>query len=298
VNPGSYTRTVTLGISHALQANNEPVTLNATAPTGINVTFVPTSPVQLQGSTAGMNVTIMITASSAAALGNDTIKITGSAGSISQSSTFNLMVVQYRVVMVSSAFVPNVLNVTAGSTVYWQNDDGPAGGCGGGGGSGLHNIVFTTIPGANSSTMQQFTIFKYTFTTPGSYFYYSSLNSDHSMNGTINVLAASGGGGGMGMGDFSPMPVFSSFKGGDPAMITSPPVAAVTPPASVAGDLSEFSSAHPTIGVSQVTIAGLAILGVLGAALAVSTGKRRLTEFGFAVADRSADRASPHHTAA
>jgi plastocyanin len=288
VSPGSYTQVVALGISHALEATNEPVTLNSTAPTGITVTFSPVSPVQLMGSTAGLNVTLIITASSTAALGNDTIKILGSAGSISQSSTFTLTVVQYRVVMAHSTFIPAVLNVTAGSTVYWQNTDGPAGGCGGGTGTGLHNVVFTTIPGANSSTIQQFGIFSYTFNTPGSYFYYSSLNSDHSMNGTINVLAPNGAG----IGDVSAIPVFSTFKGGDPTLITAPPVAVAAPPASEPGDLADFSF-HPTTGVSQVTIAGLAVVGVLGAALAVSTGRKRVTEFGFALAAESADRASP-----
>jgi plastocyanin len=35
--------------------------------------------------------------------------------------------------------------------------------------------------------MHQFDVFSYTFTEPGSYFYYSSLDSDHLMNGTITV---------------------------------------------------------------------------------------------------------------
>ena len=284
VNPGSYTQVVALGISHALQATNEPVTLNSTAPAGITVTFTPASPVQLQGSTAGLNVTLIITASSTAALGNDTIKIMGSAGSITQSSTFTLSVVQYRVVMAHSTFIPAVLNVTAGSTVYWQNTDGPAGGCGGGTGTGLHSVVFTTIPGANSSTIKQYGIFSYTFTTPGSYFYYSSLDGDHSMNGTINVLAANGAG----IGDVSTIPNFATFKGGEPTLIIAPPPAAIVAaaPPTEPGDLADFTY-HPMIGMSQVTIAGLVVVGVLGAALAVSIGGRRVTEFGFAVAQGS-----------
>jgi plastocyanin len=209
VNPGSYTQVAIISLEHTLQATSESVVLNYTAPAGIKITFSPTSPLTLSGSSTGQNVTMIVTASSTASIGNHTIGINATSGSVSQSATFNLRVVQYRVVMVHNAFVPAVLNVTAGSTVYWQNLDGPAGGCGASGGSGKHSVVFTTLP-VNSSSVSQFAFFSYTFTTPGSYFYYSSFDTDHVMNGTINVLAAAGGAGGM-----APrLPSFSHFKGG------------------------------------------------------------------------------------
>jgi plastocyanin len=281
---------VILSISHVLAENGEAVYLNATAPAGITVYFQPSSPALVPASTP-LNVTMTLTASSAAAIGNDTITVKGVAGSYSQTATFTLKVVQYRVVMVHDAFSPVILNVTVGSTVYWQNLDGPAGGCGGSSsGSGAHNVVFTTISGANSSTIQQFGIYTYTFTTPGSYFYYSSLNTDHSMNGTINVLAANGAG----MGNAAAMPVFSYFKDGSPMVATAVPVTstgsepfgALDEPSPVVADAPASSgtfvlSAHTPSLSSLVSDAGaVGLLGLIiscAAMVMVALGKRSHT---------------------
>jgi plastocyanin len=293
VSPGGYTQGVTLGISNTLQPNGENVTLTGTAPTGLNVSFTPTSPLFLPGDKA-VNVTLTLTASSTLASGNYTIGVKGVSGANSQSASFSLDVVQYRVVMTQNTFFPGVLNVTVGSTVYWQNFDGPAGGCGAAStGTGQHNVVFTTLQGANSSTINQFQIYKYTFTTAGSYFYYSSLDTDHLMNGTINVAGAAGG-----LGMAVTMPAFSLFKGGSAlevppgaiaATAATVPAGAETAPASAAarglgfGDLV-FPDAHSSpfsglgLGAAVTVLLGLA---ALGAALAVSTtGKRELTAVG------------------
>lgn len=185
VEPGGYTPIVVLSITHAVQLDGEAVTLTSTAPQGINVTFSPSNPV-LVPPDRGVNVTVVVSAGPNAAVGNDTVTVTGAAGSINQTATFNVRVVQYRVVIFGGAFDPHVLNVTAGSTVYWQNLDGPGAA---GSASGLHSVVFTTLP-VNSSSIHQYGVFGYTFTTPGTYFYYSSVDGGRSMNGTINVLAA------------------------------------------------------------------------------------------------------------
>jgi len=292
VSPGGFTEVVILGITHALAPNNEEVTLTATAPAGINVQYTPSSPVQLTGSKP-LNVTLVVEASSTAAIGNDTITVKGVSGTNSQSATFNLRVVQYRVVMEQDAFLPPTLNVTVGGTVYWQNLDGPAAGCAGGGeatGNGEHNIIFTTLPGANSTAISQFDVYSYTFTTPGSYYYYSSLNTEGPMNGTINVLAANGAG----MGDVAAMPVFSNLKGGGPTMpsavpITSlrtEPVGAIDEPSPVVADGPASSgsfvlNAHiPSLSslVSDAGAVGLLGLIVSCAAMAmVALGKRSLT---------------------
>ena len=221
-----------MSIEHTLAQNGEAVTLNATSPSGVAVTFAPSSPVQVPAS-AGLNVTVILTATATAPVGNNTITINGVSGANSQSVTFTLRVVQYRVVMVHSTFSPPVMNITVGETVYWQNLDGPAAGCGGGQstGSGAHSVVFTTIPGANSSTLKQFGIYSYTFTTAGSFFYYSALDTDHLMNGTINVAAAGGGGGGM-----MPvsMPDFAYFKATGASSTASASTATTTTKASPA----------------------------------------------------------------
>lgn len=290
VSPGSYTQVVILSIIRSIQAppgSSEPVMLNSTAPSGITVTFNPSSPVNLSAN-ANLNVTLTIAASASTAVGNDTIKVQGSSGTNTQASSFTLRVVQYRVIMLRNTFIPAKLNITAGSTVYWQNIDGLAGGCGGG--FGPHNVVFTTLPGANSSTLNQFDIYSYTFNTPGSYFYYSSLNTDHAMNGTINVQAT--GGGGLGM--VSRMPAFSYFKGGDPAVITAPtpktasstnPLGAIAAGSTVvAGGLalatSLLSGGYSTFSGLGVE-AGLAVIVgflALAVAFAISIQGRRVTE--------------------
>jgi plastocyanin len=290
VTPGGYTEIVVLSITHGLAASGEAIALSSTSPTGINVTYAPASPVQVSGSSTGLNVSITLTASATAAIGNDTITIHGVSGSNSQTTTFTLRVVQYRVVMVQNTFSPAVLNVTAGTTVFWQNLDGPAVGCGGQStGGGQHNVVFTTLSGVNSSTIQQFGIYQYTFTTPGSYFYYSSLNTDHVMNGTINVLAAAGGGaGGMVMGDHTTIPNFLSFG---PGRIATAPQATTnstgsTPsqsPAAV-GKNAFMGSALPTFsllsfatGLITVLSGGIVIAVVAVVGLYAALSKRRIT---------------------
>ena len=269
--------------------------------------FAPSSPVQVPA-TSTLNVSLIVTASTTAQVGNDTITIHGSAGTNTQTTTFTLRVVEFRVIMVHSTFSPVVLNITAGSTVYWQNLDGPAAGCGGGGassGNGAHNLVFTTLPAANSSTINQFGIYSYTFTTPGSYFYYSSIDTDHVMNGTIDVTGTSGAG----AMTFT-MPAFSYFKGGSaPAVPAAPgtttPVATVaavakpvgaeaaTPPTAIRGlgfaalfFPNEQSSMFSGLGLVAVIVVLLAV-AALGIASATSaTGNRKLTSVGATVVSR------------
>jgi len=297
VSPGSYTEVVVLTIYHSLAANSELVTLNGTSPAGIGLTFSPSSPVQLPA-TKAVNVTLILTASASTTPGNDTITVSAVSGANSQTASFTVRVVQYRVVMFRNTFIPSVLNVTAGSTVFWQNLDGPAGGCGSAPGVGVHSVVFTTISGANSSTIKQFGIYSYMFTTPGSYFYYSSLDTDHIMNGTINVLATGGGGAGM----VSRMPDFSYFKGGDPAAVTTTKTTATT---SATRPVGPYAAASPiaagglaaagllALGVVSSALSGLGgsvgvavLVGLVGLALALAMsdgGKRRMTALGLAI---------------
>lgn len=238
VQQGGETQIVVLSIQHQLAASGENVTLTSSAPAGINVTFLPASPVMVPA-VASLNVTLFETASSTATLGNGTVTIKGVAGPNSQTTSFTLRVVQYRVVMIHNTFSPVVLNVTEGSTVYWQNLDGPAAGCGGQPtGGGQHNVVFTTLQGANSPTVNQFGIYSYTFTTPGSYFYYSSIDTDKSMNGTINVLTTAGGL----PATPSRLPDFSYFKTG--SLVT--PAASVERPSSAQ---SSSSVVGPVLGL-------------------------------------------------
>ena len=255
VSPGGYSQAVTLEISHALQPAGEPVTLNGTAPTGITVVFTPASPVMLPASGA-VNVTLDLNAASTAAIGNDTITVKGVSGTNSQTSTFTLRVVQNLVVLTRSTFLPAKMNVTQGSTVFWQNFDGPAGQCNEGGAgtsAGQHNIIFTTLQGANSPTLNQFDIYQYTFNTPGSYFYYSGLDTDHLMNGTINVMAS--GAGGMGM--VSKLPEFSSARGAEPPALS--PIAMKQAALTMHPTREEVT---PALGALGIAFSGLTILAL------------------------------------
>jgi plastocyanin len=211
------------------------------------VSFTPASPVQLPASRP-LNVTVNIRTSPTIKTGNYTINVQGVSGQFSQTANFTLRVVQYRVIMVNSAFLPTKLNVTAGSTVYWQNLDGPIAGCAGKvEGTGAHSVVFTTLPGVNSSAVYQFGIYKYTFTTPGNYFYYSSLNSDHVMNGTINVAPAAGAPAGI-MKVI--MPAFSHFKEGIRA------AAAAIPIKTAANNPAGTAESAPKVGTDSPPITG------------------------------------------
>jgi plastocyanin len=282
VSPGSYSRVVVLTIYHALALNSESVVLSSTSPPGINVSFSPSSPVELPAD-KNLNVTLNIVASPSATLSNDTITVQGVSGPTTRTASFTLRVVQYHVVMVQNTFIPATMNVSLGSTVYWQNFDGPAGGCGAASsGTGYHSVVFTTIPGANSSTIKQFGIYSYTFTTPGSYFYYSSLDSDHSMNGTINVMAA----GGAGMGSASIIPAFSYFKEGSAASTatsaaTTTAAGTATSPAAAGGlaitglaALSEFSPPISALVFETSPAVLLGLVALVFASAMLASGKR------------------------
>lgn len=281
---GSYTEQVILSISHTLQVSGEAIALNYTAPSGISAYFSPSSPVKVPASGV-LNVTVIMSASSKAAVGNDTITLTGVAGSNTQSTSFTLRVVEYKVTMVSDSFTPPVLNVTVGSTVYWQEIDSnsAASSCGAATAFGLHNIVFTTLP-VNTSAIPQFQMFGYTFTTPGSYFYYSSLNTDHTMNGTINVLSANGA-----LPMESRMPVFSHFKGGSIAVpaktaTKTPPIAPQSLAPATALALAALLVANALPAILAVTRVGagasLVVLALLGLALAALGLTRRVVSLG------------------
>jgi plastocyanin len=169
----------------APQGSSEAISLNSTSVGGITVSFSPQSPVQLQGNKA-LNVTLRIVASTSTKPGNYTLHVQGVSGANMQTDSFIVQVVQNLVFMTNGAFSPSNLNVTTGSTVFWMDLDGPGSACGASG-FGPHNAVFTTLAGANSPSMTMFSVYSYTFTKAGTYFYYSALDTDHLMNGTITV---------------------------------------------------------------------------------------------------------------
>ncbi len=186
--PGRFTEVVSITIIPSLaapQGSSEAISLNGTSVGGITVSFRPTSPVTLL-SNSKLNVTFTLVASTSAQPGNYTMQVQGMSGANMQTVSFTVRVVQYLVFMMNGAFSPQKLNITTGSTVFWMDLDGPGSACGPSG-YGPHNVVFDTLPAADSPSMKLYSVYSYTFTTPGSYFYYSSLDTDHLMNGTITV---------------------------------------------------------------------------------------------------------------
>ncbi len=186
--PGGFTEVVSITIIPSVAAprgSNESISLNGTSVGGITVSFRPTSPVQLLYNTK-VNVTFTLSATTSTKPGNYTLQVQGVSGPNTQTVSFNVRVVQYLVFMANGAFIPHDMNVTTGSTVFWMDLDGPGSACGPAG-FGPHNVTFTTLTGADSPSMSLFSVYSYTFTQPGSYFYYSSLDTDHLMNGTITV---------------------------------------------------------------------------------------------------------------
>jgi plastocyanin len=250
VGQNDYTQIVVLQIIHPLEGSNETVDLAGQGPAGVTVAFTPASPVVLTPVSTVLNVSVVVT-TAAAAPGNYTVTVSGYSRTSSQTTSFTLEVVKYRVAIFQHLFEPRVLNVTAGSTVYWQNLDGPEAYCGTPLlGNGQHNLVFTTLQGADSPTIKQFQVYNFTFNTPGSYYYYSSIDPDDSVNGTINVLKPSSGG----MGDVSPLPTFSYFK----------PSSQVTTPVGGARDAAPADFPTPRVSATEaLSLAGLAFLGGL-----------------------------------
>jgi len=76
--------------------------------------------------------------------------------------------------MQNNAFVPNTLTVPENTTVMWTNKD-----------YGPHTVTSTKNI-FSSGTIANGATYTYLFTAPGSYSYYSSL--DTTMTGTIVVL--------------------------------------------------------------------------------------------------------------
>lgn len=187
---GMYTQVVTLGITPSPSAYSltsfEIIPLNATTVDGITPTFSPSTAVDLYGNTP-VNVTVILTASTSALPGNYTFHVQAGRGSGAQTGSFNVRVVKYLVFEIEGEFQPGDLNVTVGSTVYWMDLDSMTAVYCAAPPFGPHDVVFTALTGANSPEMHTDSVYAYTFTKAGSYFYYSMLDTDHLMNGTITV---------------------------------------------------------------------------------------------------------------
>jgi len=192
--PGRFTEAVIIKISPSPSASSvksaELIPLNATAVDGIAATFSPTPSVVLGGNNPDY-VNVVLQASPSTPLGNYTFQVQAGSGSAAQIGSFNVRVVQYLVLEIEGAFQPVDLSVPQGGTVYWMDLDSVTGTncavCQSCIEYGPHNVTFLSLKGANSPQMVDDSVYNFTFTNNGIFFYYSSLNKAYSMNGTITV---------------------------------------------------------------------------------------------------------------
>jgi plastocyanin len=150
--------------------------LTASAPTGLSFDLANTSvPAQ-----ATSRVPVVIHASSSMAPGTYQVSVKETEGSDVKSQSFTVKVVTTLVVMEDLAFVPQYVNVTAGSTVYWLNLDSQIGCCD----PGFHDVDFSAL-GVESPSLARLGTYSYTFQDPGDYYYICSIHTF--MTGEVRV---------------------------------------------------------------------------------------------------------------
>jgi plastocyanin len=104
-------------------------------------------------------------------------------GSSARNQTFTVVVVQALVVMERMTFVPGIVNVAQGTTVYWMNLDSTIGCCD----PGYHNVVFGDVANASSPVLKRLGTWNFTFEAPGQFHYICSIHPW--MVGEVNVTA-------------------------------------------------------------------------------------------------------------
>jgi len=173
-------------------AGDELVAVNATAPSGFTLHFfgsnLTTSTIYTEVDVGfPTSLEMVVSAASSVTPGIYPITVDSSSGTFSVSYTFNIQVVKYLITVNLNTFFPPVLNITAGSTVYWIDTSTDAA-------DGQYNVVFNTIsvtsPVLNPCVLETYgpaacSVFSYTFNTDGTFTYICNIYSG--MKGTINV---------------------------------------------------------------------------------------------------------------
>lgn len=112
-----------------------------------------------------------------------TVTVLAKYGASTTTYDLTVDVAKYLIVAQNYAFHPGNLTVPQGSTIYWVNFDVSNSGST----PEAHNVVFTSGSSAQSPRMDTYDSWSYTFSTPGTYSYFSALNP--LMTGTITVTA-------------------------------------------------------------------------------------------------------------
>jgi plastocyanin len=164
---------------------SELVVLNATVPSGITLSFYGSNLTDLiyeEVDAGGQSKeTMQLTAAPTVAPGNYNVTVRASSGSFALSYTFVVQVVKYLVVANLGAFHPTNLTVPLGSTVFWINlstDD-----------TAQYDVIFHNMnlhsPVLNPTPA--YDSWSYTFTSAGTYSYYSDYLPGNAMSGTVTV---------------------------------------------------------------------------------------------------------------
>ena len=177
--PGQTQNYTVLTVSEPPSKPAVPATLTAYTPPGLSFD-IPQSNASPQTTTL---VALAIHASMAIAPGPYQVTVELREGSAVRNQTFTVTVVPALVVMEHLSFVPQFLNVTKGTTVYWMNLDSTIGCCD----PGNHNVAFRVGMNMTSPTLKRLDTWSFTFDTPGRFFYYCSIHPF--MAAAVNVAA-------------------------------------------------------------------------------------------------------------
>jgi len=200
ITPGgnlTYPRVSVLSLPSAQPSGTEVVRLSVTTPTGISVRFYQkvlnisiNAQMSLQGGADPPYSLLALAAAPNVAPGDYKVVVTGTSGSLTETNTFNVRVVQNLILVKDKAYSPSQLTVKAGSTVYWLSLGLPTGGDN----AQEYDLAFKTINVASSVLYGDpiYDSFSYTFTTPGTYDYACVQSNDCPgtyMTGEIVVTA-------------------------------------------------------------------------------------------------------------
>jgi plastocyanin len=174
--PGQTQNYTLLTLTESNSVTPVSTTLTVSAPAGLSFDLANSSIPAL----ATFNVPIVIHASPSIAPGTYQVSVKETEGSAVKSQSFTVKVVAALVVMEHLAFVPEYLNVTAGTTVYWMNLDSEIGCCD----PGFHDVDFSAL-GVESPVLARLGSYSYTFQNSGDFYYICSIHTF--MTGEVRV---------------------------------------------------------------------------------------------------------------
>jgi plastocyanin len=175
--PGQTQNYTVLTLTQPASGSTLATTLAAFSPKGLSFEISQTS-VPMQATTI---IPIVMHTSASIAPGTYKVIVEEKQGSAVRNQTFPVMVVQAFVVMEHLTFVPQHLNVSKGTTVYWMNLDSTIGCCD----PGIHNVDFTAGTSVLSPDLGTHDTWSFQFENKGDFYYICSIHPF--MTGEVSV---------------------------------------------------------------------------------------------------------------